>query len=176
MPERELSGDCPTSTKFPLCYLAIDFRTPTNVGALFRIADALGIEGIYLTGTSITPPNPKLKRLSRSTEKSVPFQYRESALETAGELRKLGYKLTCLEICPGSIELDQLVVAPADKICLILGSEREGIPAGILDIADVTTHIPMRGTNVSMNVATACAIASYAITGKLHAPETTTKL
>ena len=168
MPDRALSGDGPSSIKFPLCYLAIDFRTPTNVGALFRIADALGIESIYLTGTSITPPNPKLKRLSRSTEKSVPFSYRESALETARELRELGYRLVCLEICPGSIELDQLVVAPADKICLILGSEREGIPTGILDIADVTTHIPMRGINVSMNVATACAIASYEVTRKLQ--------
>lgn len=169
MPDKEFGGDDSSAKNFPLCYLAIDFRTPSNVGALFRIADALGIECIYLTGTSITPPNPKLKRLSRSTENSVPFTYRESAVETAQELRELGYKLICLEICTGSIELDKLVVTPTDKICLILGSEREGIPAEMLELADVTAHIPMRGMNASMNVATACAIASYEITRKLQA-------
>lgn len=168
MPEKGFSGNSATSKKFPVCYLAIDFRTPSNVGAIFRIADALGIDSIYLTGTSITPPNPKLKRLSRSTEKSVPFRYNESALETARELRERGYKLICLEISAGSIELDKLAITPSDKICLILGSEREGIPFEILELADATAHIPMRGTNASMNVATACAIASYEITRKLR--------
>lgn len=153
---------------FPLCYLAVDFRTPSNVGALFRLADALGIEKIYLTGTSITPPNPKLKRLSRSTEQSVPFDYRESAVATAADLREQGYRLICLEIGVDSIELDALEIRPSEKICLILGSEREGVPVELLEMTDVVAHIPMRGINASMNVVTACAIASYEITRQLQ--------
>ncbi|KUJ84195.1 MULTISPECIES: TrmH family RNA methyltransferase [Microbulbifer] len=149
---------------FPLCYLAVDFRTPSNVGALFRLADALGIEKIYLTGTSITPPNPKLKRLSRSTEQSVPFAYWESPIAMAAELREQGYRLICLEVGTDSIELDALEISPSEKACLILGSEREGVATELLEMADEVVHIPMRGINASMNVVTACAIASYAIT------------
>ncbi|SHE93264.1 SpoU rRNA Methylase family protein [Microbulbifer donghaiensis] len=158
----------PTSTLYPLCYLAIDIRTPSNVGGLFRIADALAVEKVYLAGKSLTPPNSKLRKISRSTEKNVDYAYAENALETARNLRDQGYRLVCLEITSNSIELDRLKIDGQDKICLILGSEKDGVPREILELADTTVHIPMHGTNSSMNVATACAIATYEITRKLH--------
>ncbi|MFC6632442.1 TrmH family RNA methyltransferase [Microbulbifer taiwanensis] len=158
----------PGADKYPLCLLAIDIGTPTNVGGLFRIADALGVEKIYLTGKSITPPNSKLRKISRSTDKLVPFHYEESALEAAERLKVLGYRLVCLEITSNSVDLERLSVCRDDKICLVLGSEKDGIPVNLLQKADTVVHIPMRGTNSSMNGAAACAIATYDITQKLR--------
>lgn len=158
--------------KYPLCYLAVDMRTPTNVGSLFRVADALGVEKVYLTGRSIVPPNSKLRKTSRATEKQVVYEYAPDAVETAKNLRERGYKIICLEITSDSIALDQLSVRKDDRVCLILGSEKDGIPRSLLDLADATTHIPMLGTNSSMNVAVACAIATYAISGQLQAYKT----
>ncbi|SDZ91681.1 TrmH family RNA methyltransferase [Microbulbifer marinus] len=166
--QKDHSAHRPSSQHYPLCYLAIDIRTPTNVGGLFRIADALAIEKIYLAGNSLTPPNSKLRKISRSTEKHVAYAYKENALETARHLKSLGYRLVCLEITSSSIELDQLSVGAQDRICLVLGSEKDGIPHELLALADATVHIPMYGTNSSMNVAAACAIATYDITGKLR--------
>ncbi|WP_193161267.1 TrmH family RNA methyltransferase [Microbulbifer hainanensis] len=156
-----------TPENFPLCYLAIDMRTPTNVGSLFRIADALGVEKIYLTGESITPPNSKMRKTSRATEKQVNYAYCQDPLAVAQKLRSDGYRLACLEITSDSIPLKQLSAGPGERICLILGSEKDGIPQDLLALADSTVHIPMHGNNSSMNVTVACAIATYEITNRM---------
>lgn len=171
--QKDHSGHRTSAQVYPLCYLAVDMRTPTNVGSLFRVADALGAERIYLTGKSIVPPNSKLRKTSRSTEKQVAFEYVKDALETAIELRNRGYRIICLEITSSSIDLEQLPVNHEDRVCLVLGSEKDGIPQGLLDIADAAVHIPMLGHNSSMNVTVACAIATYEITRKLPLARTT---
>lgn len=138
-----------------------------NVGSLFRIADALGVEKIYLTGNSAIPPNPKIKKTSRSAEKYVPFSYSENPFQVVKELKEKGYKIISLEICSHSIPIDQYAVSSTDKICLIPGSENHGVSQALLDISDASIHIPMLGENSSMNVANACSIATYLISRQL---------
>lgn len=149
--------------KLPVCFLAHDIEVPMNIGSLFRIADALGIEKIYLSGTSPTPPNSKIRKTSRATDKYVPFAYEKNPLDIIKKLKSEGYKIISLEITSSSIDLDDLKVSVTDKICLVLGSENYGVSQEILDVSDVVTHIPMMGKNSSMNVATACSIATYEI-------------
>jgi tRNA G18 (ribose-2'-O)-methylase SpoU len=155
------------SKKYPLCFLANDIDIPMNVGSFFRIADALGVEKIYLTGKSVTPPNLKIKKTSRSTEKYVPYEYQKNALEVVRALKESGYKIVSLEISSASINIEDFTVSGGEKICLILGSENSGICQRLLDASDVTIHIPMLGNNSSMNVANACSIATYEIIRKI---------
>lgn len=145
----------------PLCYLAHDIDDPANVGGFFRLADALGVEHIYLSGRTAVPPNTKLKRLSRSAEKYVPYSYRAEVEHLLAELKQQGYRLVCLEITRKSKPLHTFKAKPGDKVCLILGSENTGVAQSLLDACDEVYHIPMQGNNSSMNVAQACAIASY---------------
>lgn len=152
-----------TGRKFPLCLLAHDLSTPENIGSLFRIADALGLEKIWLSGTSPVPPNYRIKRTSRSSEKYVSFEYLDKPLEIINALIKKGYKIISLEKTSSSINIKDLRINPDDKICLIIGSEKNGIDQSLLDISGQTTHIPMMGINSSMNVATAAAIACWEI-------------
>ncbi len=147
--------------RLPLCLLANDIFSPSNVGSFFRIADALGVEKIYLSGITPQPPNAKIRKTARSTEKVVPYLYQPDALEIIDTLKKDGYKIVALEITSISINIHDFKCSPSDKICLVVGAENTGVHPNILERADSTIHIPMLGQNSSMNVANACAIAVY---------------
>lgn len=138
-----------------------------NIGSIFRIADALGVENIYLTGSSLTPPNSKIHKTSRATEKYVPFQFEQNALHAIDQLKTEHYRIICLEITSNSIAIENLTLNPNDKVCLILGSENKGVSQELLDVSDDVVHIPMLGKNSSMNVANACAIACYDLNQKI---------
>ncbi len=153
--------------KYPVCFLVHDIDVPMNIGSLFRIADALGIEKIYLSGSSLVPPNAKIRKTSRATEKSVPFSYEENPRDILSKLKSEGYTIISLEITTSSIDISELPLTGTEKICLILGSERSGVSQELLNVSDFTVHIPMMGQNSSMNVATACSIAAYVITRRM---------
>jgi tRNA G18 (ribose-2'-O)-methylase SpoU len=151
----------------PLRLLAHDVDIALNVGALFRIADALGVEHLHLTGSSPRPPDPKIRKASRSAERHVGWSGADDPLAVVAALRSQGWRIVSLELSTGSIPLHELALAPGDRVCLIVGSESAGVSQALLDASDLTVHIPMRGHNSSMNVANACAIASYEIARQL---------
>jgi tRNA G18 (ribose-2'-O)-methylase SpoU len=148
----------------PLCYLAHNIEDPTNVGSLFRIADAFGVEKIYLSGSSLVPPNSKIRKTSRSTEKYVSFAFEKTPLALLKKLKAEDYTIISLEITSSSTDIKDLKISAGEKICLILGSENSGVNQEMLDASDKTVHIPMCGHNSSMNVAMACSIVTYEIT------------
>ncbi|TQV66976.1 RNA methyltransferase [Exilibacterium tricleocarpae] len=86
------------------------------------------------------------------------------ALAVVERLKAAGYSIPSLEITTASKDIEVLSVTQDDKICLILGSENQGVGQQLLDASGETIHIPMLGINSSVNVATACAIATYEIT------------
>jgi len=84
------------------------------------------------------------------------------------DLKYKGYKIISLEVTSASTDIRKLPICSDEKICLILGSENAGISQELLDVSDKTVHIPMLGHCSSMNVATACSIATFEITKKLR--------
>jgi len=149
--------------KFPITVLVHNFQVPMNVGSLFRLADALGVEKLILSGDTPTPPNNKINKTARATVKAVTYEVAENVIETVSRLKKLGYKIVSLEITKLSIDLREFQVQTDDKICLIIGAESKGVNKELLNLSDEVIHIPMLGQNSSMNVATASAIALYEI-------------
>lgn len=152
---------------FPLCFLLSNIQTPQNVGGLFRVGDALGAQKLYLCGSTPVPPNQNIRKTSRATEKSLPFSCEADPLPLVQSLRAEGYSIICLELTSRSVDIGELSLAADDKVCLIVGSERSGVPQTLIDASDQTVHIPMMGLNSSMNVVAACAIATYEITKQL---------
>jgi len=151
----------------PLRLLAHDVDLAANVGTLFRIADALGVEHLHLTGSSPRPPDPKIRRSARSAERHVAWSHAADPLAVVGQLKAQGWRVVALELSTHSIALHELVVAPGERVCLVLGAENAGVSPALLAAADATVHIAMRGHNSSMNVASACAIAAYEIGQRL---------
>jgi len=168
MQNRQLGHDeCKRQMQtFPVCILAHDIKDPLNIGSLFRIADAMGVEEIFLSGQSPTPPHKKIRKTSRSTEQYVPFSYHEDPIEIIRKLKSDHYQIISLEVTNSSLDIRNFPAQINARICLIVGSENTGVQQKLLDLSDIIVHIPMMGANSSMNLACACGICLYELTGK----------
>ena len=142
---------------------AEQLKSPYNVGSLFRLADALGIQKIYFGGDTPLPPNRKVTKTSRSTEKYVLFEQRTNANKLITELKANKHIVIALELCDQSVPLNTISLEKNRPICLILGDEKMGVSQDSLEAADLVIHIPMLGENSSMNVIQACSIAAYTL-------------
>lgn len=162
----------PSGIKHPLSIIACDITSAANIGSLFRLCDALGIQRLYLCGGTPVPPDSKIRKTSRSTEDYVHFEYTDDATNLVTSLKADGGHVIALEITTTSIDIrsdtfkDFLV--DNKPVYLVLGSEKSGVSDELLAQADITVHIPMLGNNSSMNVVTAAAIACYEITGAMR--------
>jgi tRNA G18 (ribose-2'-O)-methylase SpoU len=118
---------------------------------------------MYLVGKTPCPPNRIIRQTARSTEKNVPWKYFENTHELMEVIRNNGYRIISAEITDNSTALHAFQFEPCQKICLIAGSEKDGVSQELLDISDDVIHIPMLGINSSMNVVNALAIITYQI-------------
>lgn len=153
----------PAHTALRLSLVLPDLSVPMNVGGLFRLADAMGIEAIYLTGSTPKPPNPKTRKMARSAERFVRWSHFADPLKAIARLRESGHTIVALEQTSHSCDLRALRLSPGAPLALVVGSEKFGVPQVLLDAADFVVHVPMFGRNSSMNVVTACAIAVFEI-------------
>lgn len=147
------------SRKNRLVLLCDGVQGPANMGALFRLADAFGVERIYFSDT-VDIDSGRLRRTARSTSQWV-FYKDQAAIETCLlDYKKEGFLILGLEICPDSVPLDSLPQITTN-CCLVIGGEITGISGAVLEQCDRIAHINMFGQNSSMNVAQSAAIALY---------------
>ena len=145
----------------PVCILLNNFDIKQNIGSIFRLADAMGSQYVYLTGRTATPPSRKITNTARSAEKYVAYTYADNALDVVTDLKTLGVTIISLELTQNSMDIEYLHLDKNEKVCLILGSEKEGVDDELLKASDHIVHIPMHGHKSSLNVSTAAAIALY---------------
>lgn len=160
--EKQLShGETRWSTQaFPLILACDNWQDPRNVGMAFRLADAFGVEAIWLGGTTPVPPNRKISKTARSTEAWVAHRHQADLATALAAAKQQGYTLVGVEITSESTALDKyLQEMPGQPTVLVLGAEQSGISEEVLRLLDRSVHIPMYGRNSSLNVATALAIA-----------------
>jgi tRNA G18 (ribose-2'-O)-methylase SpoU len=135
-----------------------------NIGSLFRISEAFGVEKIIFSGKEI-PLNPrKINKTSRSTHLHVPYVVIEETQQLVDYLLENNYEIISLEITDSSKPLRDVIIPYTKKIALVIGSEINGINETILNISNQIIHINMYGNNSSMNVVQATSIALYEIT------------
>lgn len=146
-------------SKRKLLLLAHNIRSLWNVGAFFRTADALGVEKIYLTGYTGTPPRKEITKTAIGAEEVIPFESAKDPLPILQQLKAEGWKIVALELTKDAQELSTFEIE--GDVCLVVGHELEGVPEGILEIADATVMIPMLGKKESLNVAVATGIALH---------------
>ena len=132
---------------------------PDNVGGLFRVALALGAEGVILDRTSADPLYRKAIRTSMAASLRVPFTRVEPWPSGLDELKALGFRVLALTPDPAAISIDEYVVEPAGRLILLLGSEGAGLPPESMRYADVRLRIPIDPRADSLNVVVAAGIA-----------------
>ena len=153
---------------FPITLVCDHIYFQQNLGSLFRIGEAFGIEKIIFIGKDIPLTPRKINKTSRSTHLQIPHSIVEETTEAITLLQKKEYHIIALEITSTSSPIQQLMVPKNKKIALLIGNEIEGVSASLLAIANQITHIPMYGNNSSMNVVQATSIALYEISNRMN--------
>lgn len=154
-------------TQFPITLVCDNIYFQQNIGSLFRIGEAFGIEKIIFLGKDIPLTPRKINKTSRSTHLHVPYTVFEENDTLINYLKENDYEIISLEIALTSKTLKEVIVPTNKKIALILGSEINGISDKLLAISNQIVHITMFGQNSSMNVVQATSIALYEFTSKM---------
>lgn len=136
-----------------------DVMNPTNVGAIFRSAAALGIDAVLLTSASSNPLYRRSIRVSMGTVFQVPWTF--LGADGIGELRALGFKTAAMALKADSLPIFDPRLAAEEKLAIVLGTEGDGLAAKTIADCDYTVLIPMSHGVDSLNVAAASAVAFY---------------
>lgn len=162
---RELRKETPTPEEIasiprqPIVFVLDNVKDTFNVGALFRVADAVAAEKVYLCGQTPTPPNSRIHKAAVGTEQWVPWEHRAHITELIAELKAQGKTIIAVEQHPRSMSYAELGARlPA---ALIVGHETRGISEEVLELADVIVELPMFGVTRSLTVAAAAAVVAY---------------
>lgn len=143
-----------------------NIMNPTNVGAIFRSAAALGIEAVLLTPDCSNPLYRRAIRVSMGTVFQIPWTWllaepKQPSPSYVPFLKKLGFQTAALALTDNSISLADQRPAATEKLAIILGSEGDGLCAATLSDCDYTIRIPMMHGVDSLNVAAASAVAFW---------------
>ncbi len=135
-----------------------DVVNPTNLGAIFRSAAALGMDAVLLTPGCSDPLYRRSARVSMGTVFQVPWAFLDRPI---GYLRELGFRTAAMALRDNTISIDDPRLRKEPKLAVLLGTEGEGLTDAAIAQADYTVKIPMFHGVDSLNVAAASAVAFW---------------
>ena len=140
-----------------------DIVDHTNVGAIFRSVAGLGADAVLITPRCADPLYRRSVRVSMGTVLQVPWTRLPEWGEAAPLLHAAGFHLAALALSDEAVSLDRFAADPPERLALILGTEGDGLSALAISAADTVVTIPMLHGVDSLNVASASAVALYAL-------------
>jgi len=147
--------------RIPFCVVLNNIRSLYNIGTIFRTADGVGIEKLWLCGITGYPPQSGIAKTALGSEDVVPWEYRKDVLGLLKELKKANYQIVLLEQIAGSIPHDAF--EPQAPVCLVVGNEISGISDELTSLCDCAVEIEMAGVKNSLNVGVAFGVIAYHI-------------
>ena len=130
----------------------------TNIGAIFRAAAALGIDGVLLTTTSCDPLNRRAVRVSMGSVFLVPWTWLQGPVSS---LHQWGFRTAAMALTDHSVPLDYSPLMQEPRLAIVMGNEGDGLEAHTIAEADYVVRIPMSHQVDSLNVAAAAAVAFW---------------
>lgn len=134
-------------------------QNPTNVGAIFRSAAALGMDAVLLTPGCSNPLYRRSCRVSMGTVFQVPWTYLNENWQE--QLAELGFRTAAMALKDDSYSIDAPELRAVEKLAVVLGAEGDGLTADTIARCDYTVKIPMYHGVDSLNVAAASAVAFW---------------
>ena len=134
---------------------------PTNVGAIFRCAAALGMDAVLLTQQGSDPLYRRASRVSMGNVFLVPWTYLPEGVDWTETLRQYGFKTAAMALREDSIRLNDPHLAREPKLAVVMGTEGDGLASNTIAHCDYTVMIPMTHGVDSLNVAAASAVAFW---------------
>jgi tRNA G18 (ribose-2'-O)-methylase SpoU len=166
----ELRGAKPDRVSFaivprrPITVVLDRVRQNYNIGAIFRLCDAFLVERLIIGGIAVDLRKRKLVQAARGTQNWVPWEHVENAAVAVAAAKSAGARIVAVELTSAGVSPEAL--APVFPVCLVLGSEADGLSPDIIALADATVTIPMLGMGNSINVATAAAILLHCLSAR----------
>ncbi len=162
--------------KLPFAMILDNVRSRHNVGAVFRTADAMCIERLFLCGITACPPDEDIHKTALGAEQAVPWNYLRDTREAVLQLRAAGYTCLAVEQAHDSISLEECAARlkhkmaqdTPPKIVAIVGHEVFGVQQEVIDLCDACIEIPQFGTKHSMNVSVTAGIILYTLSNALR--------
>lgn len=150
-------------------YIVLDNVLDTyNVGSIFRLADAVAAEKVFLCGQTLTPPNSRIKKASINTWQWVKWEYCETTIEAIERVKRevSTVKIIVVEQDARSKPFNE--VKYQFPVALVVGNETYGVSKEVLGIADLIVELPMWGINKSLNVMVSLGIVLYKIAEQIQ--------
>lgn len=160
-------GEYQNKPKLPVTVVLDNIRSCHNIGSIFRTADALLIEKIWLCGFTATPPNKEIHKTALDAEKSVSWEYGHDAAGVVGKLVSSGYQVYAVEQAERSILLTGFRPAKGEKLALVFGNEVNGVQQDVINLCHGVIEIPQFGTKHSFNVSVSAGIVLWEVTRQL---------
>ena len=136
-----------------------EVMNPTNIGAIFRSAAALGMDAVLLTPGCSDPLYRRSARVSMGTVFQVPWTFLPDNWQEV--LRDYGYQTAAMALSDNAISINDPVLQTVDKLAVVLGTEGDGLSPNTVADCDYTVKIPMYHGVDSLNVAAASAVAFW---------------
>ncbi|MBQ9686130.1 MAG: RNA methyltransferase [Oscillospiraceae bacterium] len=133
---------------------------PTNLGAIFRSAAALGVDAVLLTAAGSDPLYRRAVRVSMGTVFQVPWTYLPDG-DWQQTLHSLGFQTAAMALCEDTLSIADPRLRELEKLAVVLGTEGDGLAPSTIAACDYTVKIPMTHGVDSLNVAAASAVAFY---------------
>lgn len=140
-----------------------DIGDPTNIGAAFRAAAGLGADAVLITPRCGDPLYRRSVRVSMGTVFQVPWTRIGEWSDAAEQLHQRGFAIAALALDDDAVALDAYAASRPERVALVMGAEGEGLSSAALNTADAVVTIPMTGGVDSLNVASAAAVALWAM-------------
>lgn len=136
----------------------------TNIGAIFRSAAALGVDGIALTHSCCDPLCRRAIRVSMGSVFLLPWCW----IDNVDEIKDFGFKTLAMALRNDSISLDDPILEREPRLAIVMGTEGDGLSDSTIGNSDYVVKIPMAHNVDSLNVAAASAVAFWELAGKQH--------
>jgi tRNA G18 (ribose-2'-O)-methylase SpoU len=136
----------------------------TNVGAIFRAVAAMGADAVLITPECADPFYRRSIRVSMGTVLQVPWTRLSNWPASIDEVRAAGFLVAAFALREDSLTLREFAAQRHEKVAIVLGAEGDGLSARTLANVDTVVQIPMHHGVDSLNVASAAAVALYALT------------
>ena len=134
----------------------------TNIGAIFRSAAALGMDGILLTQTCCDPLVRRAVRVSMGTVFQIPWAYLfKDCTDWQRLLKQFGFKTAAMALNNNAVPIDDPTLCTEEKLAIVLGTEGDGLATQTIENCDYNVIIPMYHNVDSLNVAAASAVAFW---------------
>lgn len=158
--------------KNPIIIILDNVLDTYNIGSIFRLADAVAVEKMYLCGSTETPPNTRIKKASINTWGWVDWEYTKTTVDAISLVRKQYPDVQVIAVEQDKRSVPFGSVTYRTPVAVIVGNESYGMSQEVLDQVDTIVELPMFGINTSLNVMVSCGIVLYDIVGKLFSSHT----